>query len=415
MHQTSTRNILISVACSFSLSLLVAFASIYLYDTQIKQTTPLQAEIPKQVIELKNTEDEFISDLVEDKRKAVVSIVIHQEFVHRNPTPDFFFEDFFFGNPPSQSPSQPRFNVPQEQQQDIEPELREVGGGTGFFIREDGLIVTNKHVVSNTKAKYTILTSDGESFDAEIQAFDPFFDLAIIQITDTKGKKFPTLDLGDSDSIRAGQTVLAIGNALAEFSGSVTKGIISGLDRTAIAGDGRGRAERLDNVIQVDVAINPGNSGGPLITLDGKVVGINTAVANAENVGFALPVNDMKQAIESYLANGKILRPKLGVRYVILNSEIQEENDLDYDYGALIIRGPQKGQLAIIPGGPADKAGLEENDIILEINGVKVDEVNPLLKQIQQFKIGDTIILKIFHDEEEKEVEVVLEEIESNK
>ena len=356
----------------------------------------------QQVVEIQASEDDWVTQLVSEKKSAVVSIVISkqiQQYTLNNP-----FGDFFSG-----SPFEEYFRN-QQQQEDTKPEYQEVGGGTGFFVDSSGLILTNKHVVADEKAQYTVVTDDGKTYPAEVKAVDPYFDLAIVQVIGDH-TDFPTLTFGNSSDLKVGQTVLAIGNALAEFSGSVTKGIVSGLDRNTVAADSTGMSERLDNVIQVDVAINPGNSGGPLLNLAGEVVGINTAVANAENVGFALAINDAKQAVESYLSQGLIARPSLGIRYVLLNKQIQEKNKLAYDYGALIVKGGSVGDLAVIPGSPADKAGLEENDIILEVNGEKINEQNPLLTRIQRYKIGDTLTLKVFHDNQEKEVTVVLENL----
>ena len=185
---------------------------------------------------------------------------------------------------------------------------------------------------------------------------------------------------------------------------------MSGIGRTIVAGGASG-SERLEGVIQTDAAINPGNSGGPLVNLAGQVVGINTAIdRQGQLIGFAIPINTAKKVIESVEKHGRIVRPYLGVRYIMLNKQIAEDNNLDVDYGALIVRGEKRTELAVIPGSPADKAGLVENDIILEVNGVKVDENNSLAKLIQQYNVGDVITLKIWHKGEEKEVQVKLGE-----
>lgn len=173
-------------------------------------------------------------------------------------------------------------------------ELKEVGGGSGFIISADGLIVTNKHVVLDKEAEYTVLTNDGNKFPAQVLARDSAQDVAILKID---ANNLPTVTLGNSDNIEIGETVIAIGNALGEFRNTVSSGIISGLMRSITAGGG-GFSEQLDQVIQTDAAINSGNSGGPLLNLYGEVIGINTAVAqNAENIGFAIPINQVKPSI----------------------------------------------------------------------------------------------------------------------
>lgn len=173
----------------------------------------------------------------------------------------------------------------------------EVGGGSGFFISSDGRILTNRHVVDDTDAAYTVFTNDGKKHDARVIYKDETLDIAVIKI---EGAGFPSLEFGDSEALQVGQTVIAIGNALAEFRNTVSVGVVSGLGRSLVAGDQRGdTVEGLDNVIQTDAAINGGNSGGPLITLNGKVVGVNVAMARgAENVGFSLPSERVKKVLE---------------------------------------------------------------------------------------------------------------------
>jgi serine protease Do len=240
-------------------------------------------------------------------------------------------------------------------------------------------------------------------------AIDPVSDVAVIKIE--AGKALPTLDLADSSNLKIGQTAIAIGNSLGEFRNTVSKGIISGLKRNVTAGDGFGQAETLSEVIQTDAAINPGNSGGPLLNINGQVIGVNVAMAQgAENIGFALPINLVKKDIESVKTKGKIIQPFIGVRYIPVTADIQKQNNLPYSYGALVLRGQQMTDFAVVPGSPADKAGIVENDIILEINGQKIDENHQLADQIAKFNVGDTITLKIWHKGEEKNVKVTLEE-----
>lgn len=284
------------------------------------------------------------------------------------------------------------------------------GAGTGFIITSDGLIVTNKHVVSSEDTQYTVVLADGTSYDAEVKSKDPFNDLAVLKID---AKNLPVVELGDSDQLQVGQWVVAVGNALGQYKNTVTAGIISAKNRDVEATtSGTTGAETLSDMLQTDTAINPGNSGGPLVNLAGQVIGINTAVAtDAQGIGFAIPINVAKSAIESIKNTGKIVRPYLGVRYVAVTKDIAEQNNLPYEYGAIVIRGSGIGQVAVVPGSPAGKAGLEENDIILEVDGERIDADTTLLSLIQKYAVGDEIELKIFHDDTEKTINVTLEEM----
>jgi serine protease Do len=211
--------------------------------------------------------------------------------------------------------------------------------------------------------------------------------------------------------LKVGQTVIAIGNSLGEFANSVSKGIISGLKRNVTAGSGFGETERLTNIIQTDAAINPGNSGGPLLDVSGSVIGVNVAMAQgAENIGFALPINQVENAINQIKTKGKISVPFIGIRYVIIDQAIQQQNNLPLDYGALVIRGERAIDLAVIPGSPADKAGIVENDIILEIDGSKITAENQLGDLISKHNVDDVVALKVWHKGETKDVKVTLEE-----
>lgn len=344
-------------------------------------------------------EELLTTQAVKKVTPAVVSVIITKELQQYNDTGSVFPFDEFFGFP---------FNFELPQQQTPGPkEKKDVGGGTGFIVSSDGLILTNKHVVSDTEAEYSVILNDGKRYDAKVVGRDSFNDIAFLKI---EVNNLPIVELGDSDKIQIGQTVIAIGYALGEYSNSVTKGIISGIGRDIVAGGG-GQSEKLEGVIQTDAAINPGNSGGPLISLQGQVIGINTAVNQAgQLIGFAIPINSAKTLVESVKVNGKIIRPYLGVRYIMLNKQIAEKNNISVEYGALIVRGEQAGELAVIPGSPANKAGLVENDIILEFNGIKLDENNTLAQEIAKHQPGDTVTLKISHSAEEKTVNVMLEE-----
>jgi len=324
--------------------------------------------------------EEAVIGAVEQASPSVVSIVISKDLpvieqCPYNPFSDLppEFRDFFGGGF--------EFSRPCEKG----TQRQEVGGGSGFVISEDGLILTNKHVVSDTKADYTVLTNDGKKYTAKVLARDPVQDLAVIKIDPSMSSGLRAAILGNSDAVKLGQTAIAIGNALGEFRNTVSVGVISGLARTITASGSGFGTETIQGVMQTDAAINPGNSGGPLLNLKGEVIGINTAiVSGAQNIGFSIPINQAKRDIESVKKSGSIKIPYLGVRYIMLTEDIK---------GALL-RGAEDGP-AVAPNSPASKAGLQAEDIILEINGVAIDKDSPLGTLIQRYNIGDTINLKI--------------------
>ncbi len=284
--------------------------------------------------------------------------------------------------------------------------LEKVGGGSGFIVSSDGLILTNKHVVIDTKAEFTVITHDGKKYNAEVLARDPVQDLAIIKIN-AAGLK--PAKLGDSDSIKLGQTAIAIGYSLGEFSNTVSAGIISGLSRAIIASGANIGARTIQGVIQTDAAINQGNSGGPLLNLKGEVIGVNTAVARgAENIGFAIPINQAKRSIESVKATGTIKVPYLGVRYITITPELAANEKLSVKDGA-ILRVPGEAA-AVLPDSPAAKAGLKSGDIIVELNNEKLTTDNILGFLIQKYNIGATITLKVIREGVTMELKAVLEE-----
>jgi len=254
-----------------------------------------------------------------------------------------------------------------------------------------------------------VLMNDETKYPARVLARVSLSDLAVLKIDK---QNLPTVELGDSANLKVGQSVIAIGNALGEFRNTVSTGVISGLARSVTAGGAGIGSEQLINVIQTDASINPGNSGGPLLNIAGQVIGINTAMAQgAQNIGFAIPINEVKNTIDSVKRNGRIVRPWLGVRYAMVNKEVADANKLPVDYGAIIVRGQNQTDLAVIPGSPADKAGLQENDIILELNGRKITEKNPLANIVAKLKPGDEITLKVLHQSKEKTVKIKLEEM----
>jgi len=285
-------------------------------------------------------------------------------------------------------------------------DFTESGAGTGVILTEDGLVLTNRHVVPENVSSVTIVLSDGTTYeDVEVVDRDIFNDLAFLQIKGASGLKAATL--GDSAEVEVGNSVVAIGNALGQFTNTVTSGIISGLGRPITASDGASY-DSLNNLFQTDAAINPGNSGGPLVNIKGEVIGINTAVAgNAENIGFAIPINDAKPLISSVIEEGRIIRPYLGVRYVGLTNDIARALDLSVDRGAYLYA--QNGP-AIIPDSPADKAGLQSEDIIVEVGGDKVDELNTLSTLLGHYNVGDEVELKVIRGKDETTIKVTLEE-----
>jgi serine protease Do len=372
--------------------------------------TTVEQKVQSLVEEKVITQENLIINAISKASPAVVSIIITKDIpimekYYRNSPFLGPFDDFFgglFGDPRGLN-----FQVPQYRQKGTEK--KEVGGGSGFFVSKNGMIITNKHVVDDKDAEYTVFTNDGEKYNASVMAVDPVNDVAVLKI---EGENFSFLEFADSDELKVGQTTIAIGNALGEFENTVSVGIISGLSRSLTAGDNFGKSEQLEGIIQTDAAINPGNSGGPLLNSHGKVIGVNVAMASgSENIGFSLPSNMVKSVFESVKEYGKVVRPFLGVRYIIINEKIKEKNKLSVDYGALILRGENREDLAVIPGSPADKAGIEENDIILEVNGVKITQKNLLSQIIKNKSVGDKISLKILHKGDEKNIEVTLQEI----
>ena len=279
------------------------------------------------------------------------------------------------------------------------------GGGTGFIITNDGLIATNKHVVEKAGSDLTVVTDDGKKYPAQVKALDPLLDFALIKID---GKNLPVVELGGSDTLQVGQTLIAIGNALGEFQNTVTTGVLSAKERTIQAGGGVGQADQLENLLQTDAAINPGNSGGPLINLSGQVVGVNTAVADAQGIGFAIAINQARQAIDSYNQKGKIVRASLGVRYQPLTQDYARLNNLPTDTGALLIGS--RGAPAIVPGSAAARAGLQEGDILTAIDATKIDESHSLGGLIGRKSPGDEIEITFLRNGKEQKVRLKLEE-----
>ncbi len=337
-------------------------------------------------------------DMITAVNPAVVSIVVTKDV----PIYEEYYEQFdpwgWFGG---------GFSIPRVREKGTEE--REVGGGSGFIVSSEGHVVTNRHVVADEEADYSLLLNDGTVKSVSVLARDPQLDIAILKIEDIGDTKLAYLTFGTSSSLRLGETVVAIGNALGEFRNSVSVGVVSGLARSITASDEMGRVEQLDEVIQTDAAINPGNSGGPLLNRSGQVIGVNVATSRgADNISFALPSDVVASVVASVKEHGKIVRPYLGVRYTMLTERMAEANNLPYDAGALIQRGATPEELAVMPGSPADKAGLTENDIILAIDDVPL-ATQTLASVLRSKSVGQTITLKVYQKGEERTISVTLE------
>lgn len=272
-------------------------------------------------------EDSKLIDVVENTQDAVVSIIISKDLP--------VYENYYY------SPFGGNFSIPGRRQ--IGEEEQQVGAGSGFVISPNGMIITNRHVVSDTEAEYTVLMNNGDKVPAKVVDVDSYLDIAVIKV-EKKDMKY--IKMGDSDKLKVGQRVLAIGNSLGEFSNTVSTGIISGLSRSITAESESGNAETLSNIIQTDASINPGNSGGPLLDINGNAIGVNVAVAqDAENIGFSIPINSVKNIVESVEKYGEIVRPFLGIRYLQNTASLQKSNGLKYDYGVLVVRGRDESEL----------------------------------------------------------------------
>ena len=273
--------------------------------------------------------------------------------------------------------------------------------GTGFVVDPNGIIVTNQHVVSDTTAKYKVITSDGVEYETVEILRDDGNDVALLKID---AKNLKALKLGDSDNLAVGQTVIAIGTPLGEYAGSVTTGVISGLGRSVTASSGwfGSTTKVYENVIQTDAAVNPGNSGGPLINTQGEVIGINFATtANADNISFALPINVVKQRLEEYRTYGKFIKPYIGISYQMI-SEYEALYYTDVVAGALVMN--------VDPNGPAAKADIKRGDIITKVNEKELEQ--SLAYEIQSHKVGEEITLEVWREGKTFTVKVTLAQAE---
>ncbi|HXH26789.1 MAG TPA: trypsin-like peptidase domain-containing protein [Candidatus Acidoferrum sp.] len=280
----------------------------------------------------------------------------------------------------------------------------EQGAGSGIVISADGYILTNKHVVPDGTSQVTVVLSDGRQFtNVSVVGRDPSNDIAFLKIQGVNNLTPATI--GDSSKVAPGQSVVAIGNALGQFRNSVTSGIISGIGRPVAASDDSGGSEQLEDLFQTDAAINPGNSGGPLVDLTGQVIGINTAVAqDGQSIGFAIPINDAKSVISSIIKQGKIVKAYLGLRYIDLTQETAAQLHITTTTGVYVTG--DANDPAVVPGGPADKAGLQNHDIITKVNGRALSNSFSLAAAIAQFNPGDSATLTILRGSKEQALNV---------
>ncbi|HUS26819.1 MAG TPA: trypsin-like peptidase domain-containing protein [Nevskiaceae bacterium] len=339
--------------------------------------------IQKQQVVLK-TQGQLISNIAKTVGESVVSV---------NTTSTGVSTNSFLG-----------FSQPTEQQ----------GAGTGIIISANGLIITNRHVVPTGTTKVSVTLSDGTEYD-NVQVVgrtstNDTLDIAFLKIQDTKGKKLVAAQVGDSSKMQVGDPVVAIGNALGQFQNTVTSGIISGYGRSVQASDSSGgNSESLEDLFQTDAAINEGNSGGPLVNLDGQVIGINTAVAgNAENIGFAIPINDVSGLIKSVKETGRLQRPYLGIVYITLTDDLAKQYNLSVTRGAYVPPITLTGQDSVIDGGPADKAGVKEGDIITKVNDTAIDQNNGLTAVLGKHAVGEKVTLTLIRNGKQQTVSVTL-------
>lgn len=287
--------------------------------------------------------------------------------------------------------------------------------GTGFILTEDGLIITNRHVVPANATKVNVTLADGTEYENVTiigrTGTNDSLDIAFLKIPDTKGKVLKPAKIGSSAAVKVGEPVVAIGNALGQFQNTVTYGIISGYGRSVQAtSEDASEVDSLENLFQTDAAINPGNSGGPLVNLNGEVIGINTAVASggAQNIGFAIPIDDVSGLMKSVKEKGKLERPFLGVFYVPLTNDVAKAYNLSINRGAYIAPASETGSDGVLDGGPADKAGIKEGDIIAKIDDAAIDQSHSLSALVNKHSVGDKIKLTIHRDGQDQTVEVTL-------
>jgi S1-C subfamily serine protease len=335
-------------------------------------------------------DDKRVIKVIKKVMPSVVSIAIAEKF-----------EDLQKQFPKGFNPTVPDGTVD-------ERGMVQTGGGSGFIVAPNGLILTNKHVVSEKKAEYTVILSDGRTFPATILSRDPINDMAILKIA---ADGLPCVRLGDATKLELGQSLIAIGNALGIFRNTVSVGIVSGLSRSITAqAEPDAAPQEMRGLIQTDAAINPGNSGGPIVDRDGCVVGVNAAiVSGAQSIGFAIPVNAARRDIDDIKKFGRINRPLLGVRYMMIDETMKKKMNLPTDHGALVMRESEH-DYAVVPESPAEKAGIQEKDIILELNTKRLDREHPIVDFLEESNVGDEVELLVLRDGKQFSVKTILTE-----
>jgi serine protease Do len=286
----------------------------------------------------------------------------------------------------------------------------EQAAGTGILVSSDGYVITNNHVIDGAST-VSVFDSNGDEYDnVKVIGRDPLNDIAFLKID--ANKTFTAAEIGDSSTVKIGQQVVAIGNALGQYQNTVTSGIISGTGRPVTATDDNGsNGESLVDLLQTDASINPGNSGGPLLNLAGQVIGINSAVADANGIGFSIPINSEKGVLAGVLKDGKIERGYIGVNYLSITPDIARQYNLSVNEGAYVYT--DQGS-AIQSGGPGDKAGIKDKDIIQKVNDQTVGEQGGLSTLMGEYKPGDTVSLTILRDGKTITVQATLGTYSSN-
>ncbi len=348
-------------------------------NSQIDNTTPIST---KQTVV--SNESQVISNIARTVGQSVVSV-----------------------NVTSQSPSTGLSTI-------IGGSSTQMDAGTGIILSADGLIITNRHVIPTGTTSVSVTLSDGTQYNnvkvVGRTSSQDSLDIAFLQIQNLNGRKLVPVTLGDSSKMQVGDQVVAIGNALGQFQNTVTSGIISGYGRSVQATSSTGtQAENLSDLFQTDAAINEGNSGGPLVNLSGQVIGINTAIASgSQNIGFAIPINDVTGLIKGVEKTGQLQQPYIGVVYIPITSDIAQQYNLSVSSGAWIPPAGVVGQTPVISGGPADKAGIKSGDIITAVNGVSINQSTSLTSIIDQQTVGNTVNLTINRSGKTMNIKVVL-------
>lgn len=375
-----------SIIALIAISAFVGGITVLLLNSETESTGVTSRAVEK--YEPKTTTEEKIIDISQNSIDSVVGIIALKDL----PTYEECFTSQFFGfSFPSQCPTGAT-------------EKQEIGFGSGFVVAPN-IILTNKHVIDDETAEYVVLTHNNERFTAEVITRDPVEDLALLRVD---GLNLDTVVLGDSDSIIVGQIVIAVGNALGRFDNSLSLGIVSGLQRTIVAGNTVGEVDTLREIIQTDAAINPGNSGGPLFNLSGEVIGVNVAYASqANSISFSIPIDRAKNSIQQAVETGKVEYPFLGISYVPINPETKQEHSISEDQGVYII--DPRGQDPIVEGSSAEKAGIQDGDIITHIDDIQINENNNFGLIIRDYRVGDTISIRIIRNEEEITLQATLQ------